>query len=145
MEQLHKALKVAFASEFSFYLKAHNFHWNVTGPFFSQLHDLFGKIYEEVYGSIDQFAEEIRSAGAFVPASYTRFSMLSQIEDETGIPDDGDMIRILLEDSDKMVKILKFVFDVATANGEEGLADFIAGRMDAHRKHSWMLKATITK
>ena len=145
MEQLPKALKVAFASEFSFYLKAHNFHWNVTGPFFSQLHDLFGKIYEEVYGSIDQFAEEIRSAGAFVPASYTRFSMLSQIEDETGIPDDGDMIRILLEDSDKMVKILKFVFDVATANGEEGLADFIAGRMDAHRKHSWMLKATITK
>lgn len=145
MEQLHKALKVAFASEFSFYLKAHNFHWNVTGPFFSQLHDLFGKIYEEVYGSIDQFAEEIRSAGAFVPASYTRFSMLSQIEDETNIPDDGDMIRILLEDSDKMVKILKFVFDIATANGEEGLADFIAGRMDAHRKHSWMLKATITK
>jgi starvation-inducible DNA-binding protein len=145
MEQLHKALKVAFASEFSFYLKAHNFHWNVTGPFFSQLHDLFGKIYEEVYGSIDAFAEEIRSAGAFVPASYTRFSMLSEIDDQTNIPDDGDMVRILLEDSDKMVKILKFVFDIATANGEEGLADFIAGRMDAHRKHSWMLKATITK
>lgn len=144
MEQLHKALKVAFASEFSFYLKAHNFHWNVTGPFFSQLHDLFGKIYEEVYGSIDQFAEEIRSAGAFVPASYTRFSMLSEIDDQTSIPDDGDMVRILLEDSDKMVKILKFVFDIATAQGEEGLADFIAGRMDAHRKHSWMLKATIT-
>lgn len=144
MEQLHKALKVAFASEFSFYLKAHNFHWNVTGPFFSQLHDLFGKIYEEVYGSIDQFAEEIRSAGAFVPASYTRFSMLSEIDDQTSIPDDGDMVRILNEDSDKMVKILKFVFDIATAQGEEGLADFIAGRMDAHRKHSWMLKATIT-
>jgi len=145
MEQLQKALKVAFASEFSFYLKAHNFHWNVTGPFFSQLHDLFGKIYEEVYGSIDQFAEEIRSAGAFVPASYTRFSMLSEIDDQTNIPDDGDMIAILLADSDKMVKILKYVFDIATAQGEEGLADFLAGRMDAHRKHSWMLKATITK
>jgi starvation-inducible DNA-binding protein len=144
MEQLHKALKVAFASEFSFYLKAHNFHWNVTGPFFSQLHDLFGDIYEEVYGSIDKFAEEIRSADAFVPASYTRFSMLSEIDDQTNIADDGDMVRILLEDSDKMVKILKFVFDIATAQGEEGLADFIAGRMDAHRKHSWMLKATIT-
>jgi starvation-inducible DNA-binding protein len=144
MEQLHKALKVAFASEFSFYLKAHNFHWNVTGPFFSQLHDLFGKIYEEVYGSIDQFAEEIRSAGAFVPASYTRFSMLSEIDDQTNIPDDGDMVRILNEDSDKMVKILKFVFDIATAQGEDGLANFLAERMDAHRKHSWMLKATIT-
>lgn len=145
MEHLHKALKIAFASEFSFYLKAHNYHWNVTGPFFSQLHDLFGKIYEEVYGSIDQFAEEIRSSGAFVPASYTRFSMLTQIDDETEIRDDGDMVQELLEDSDKMVKILKMVFDLATAEGEEGLADFLANRMDAHRKHSWMLRATITK
>lgn len=145
MEQLHKALKVAFASEFSFYLKAHNFHWNVTGPFFSQLHDLFGKIYEEVYGSIDQFAEEIRSAGAFVPASYSRFSMLTEIDDQTNIPDDGDMISILHADSDKMVMILKYVFDIATAQGEDGLANFLAERMDAHRKHSWMLKATITK
>jgi starvation-inducible DNA-binding protein len=145
MDELHKALKIAFASEFSFYLKAHNYHWNVTGPFFSQLHDLFGKIYEEVYGSIDQFAEEIRAAGAFVPASYTRFSMLSQIADETDIPDDGDMVAELLEDSDKMVKILKLVFDLATQQGEEGLADFLANRMDAHRKHSWMLRATITK
>ena len=145
MEQLHKALKIAFASEFSFYLKAHNYHWNVTGPFFSQLHDLFGKIYEEVYGCIDQFAEEIRSAGAFVPASYTRFSMLSQIEDETSIPDDGDMVAELLDDSDKMVKILKYVFDIATELGEEGLADFVAQRMDAHRKHSWMLRATISQ
>jgi starvation-inducible DNA-binding protein len=145
MEQLQKALKVAFASEYSFYLKAHNFHWNVTGPFFSQLHDLFGKIYEEVYGSIDQFAEEIRSAGAFVPASYTRFSMLSEIDDQISIPDDGDMITILHEDSDKMVKLLKYVFDIATAHGEDGLANFLAERMDAHRKHSWMLRATITK
>ena len=145
MDELQKALKIAFASEFSFYLKAHNYHWNVTGPFFSQLHDLFGKIYEEVYQSIDQFAEEIRSAGAFVPASYTRFSMLTRIEDETAVPDDGDMIQELLEDSDRMVKILKMVFDLATREGEEGLADFLANRMDAHRKHSWMLRATITK
>lgn len=145
MEQLHKALKIAFASEFSFYLKAHNYHWNVTGPFFSQLHDLFGKIYEEVYGSIDQFAEEIRSAGAFVPASYTRFSMLTQIEDETSIPDDGDMVSELLADSDKMVKVLKYTFDIATKMGEDGLADFLAGRMDAHRKHSWMLRSTIAQ
>lgn len=145
MDELQKSLKIAFASEFSFYLKAHNFHWNVTGPFFTQLHQLFGGIYEEVYGSIDQFAEEIRSAGAFVPASYTRFSMLSEIDDETNIPDDADMIAILLEDSDKMVKILKLCFDIATRYGEDGLANFLAERMDAHRKHSWMLRATITK
>jgi starvation-inducible DNA-binding protein len=143
MDKLNKALKIAFASEFSFYLKSHNFHWNVTGPMFPQLHDLFGTVYEEVYGSIDVFAENIRKCGAFVPASYSRFSMLTQIEDETNIPDDRGMVAELLQDSDKMVKILKLCFDMATAVGEEGLADFLAGRMDAHRKHSWQLRATL--
>jgi starvation-inducible DNA-binding protein len=145
MEQLHKSLKIAFASEYSFYLKAQNFHWNVVGPFFTQLHQLFGGIYEEVGGAIDDFAENIRKTGAFVPASFTRFSMLTQVVDETDILEDGDMVQELLEDSDKMVKILKYCFDIATEVGEDGLANFLAERMDAHRKHSWMLRSTITK
>lgn len=135
MDKLQNALKIAFASEFSFYLKAHNYHWNVTGPMFPQLHDLFGKIYEEVYGSIDIFAEEIRALNTFVPASYTRFSMLSQIDDETAIPDAQTMLAELLSDCERMCKLLKLTFDMATAEGQEGLADFLAGRMDAHKKH----------
>lgn len=144
MDKLQNALKIAFASEFSFYLKAHNYHWNVTGPMFPQLHDLFGKIYEEVYESIDQFAEEIRALDTFVPASYTRFSMLSQIDDETAIPDAQIMLAELLSDSERMIKLLKLTFDIATADGQEGLADFLAGRMDAHKKHSWMLRSTLS-
>lgn len=143
MDELKKALKIAFASEFSFYLKAHNFHWNVTGPFFPQMHDLFGKIYNEVYDSIDDFAEKIRTLDTFVPASNSKFSMLSYVHDENSVPDDADMVKELLEDSDKMVKILKLCFDIATAKGEDGLANFLAERMDAHRKHSWMLRSTI--
>jgi starvation-inducible DNA-binding protein len=143
MDKLQNALKIAFASEFSFYLKAHNYHWNVTGPMFPQLHDLFGKIYEEVYGSIDQFAEEIRALDTFVPASYARFNMLSQIDDETAIPEAQAMIAELLSDSERMNKLLKLTFNMATADGQEGLADFLAGRMDAHKKHSWMLRATL--
>ena len=143
MDKLENALKIAFASEFSFYLKAHNYHWNVTGPMFPQLHDLFGKIYEEVYESIDQFAEEIRVLGTFVPASYTRVSMLSQIEDETSIPEAQGMIKELFEDSERMIKILKLSFDLANSSGEDGLADFLAGRLDAHKKHSWMLRSTL--
>jgi starvation-inducible DNA-binding protein len=86
MEELQKAAKIAFASEFSFYLKAHQFHWNVTGPLFLQSHELFGKIYEEVYGVVDDFAEKIRALGTYMPGSYTRLSVLSQIEDETEVP-----------------------------------------------------------
>lgn len=143
MEDLRKALKIAFASQFSFYLKAHYFHWNVEGPNFKQYHDLFGDIYEEVFESIDVFAEQIRSTGGYVPGSYERFSMLSQIEDETEISPAIDMVRMLHDDADKMGKIFKLVFDLAEKYGEHGLGDFLAGRQDAFRKHAWMLRATL--
>jgi len=142
MEELQQAAKVAFATEYSFYLKAHNFHWNVEGSDFKQYHDLFGGIYEEVYGSIDAFAEQIRALGTYVPASYTRFSMLTQIDDETQILPRQAMVEALIVDNEKIVKLLKLVFQQSEANQEFGFSDFIAGRIDAHRKHGWMLRAT---
>jgi starvation-inducible DNA-binding protein len=142
MDELKKAMKIAFASEYSFALKAQNFHWNVEGPLFPQLHMLFGDIYEEVYESIDPFAENIRKLGSYTPASFERFSMLTQVEDELNMLEDRAMIAELLQDSDKMVKLLKIVFDLSEQAGEHGLSDFIAARMYAHRKHSWMLRAT---
>lgn len=143
MDELKKAMKVAFASEYAFALKAQNFHWNVEGPLFPQLHGLFGSIYDEVYGAIDDFAENVRKLGSYTPASFSRFSMLTQVEDELNMLEDRAMLSELLEDSDKMVKLLKMVFDASEAAGEHGLSDFLAGRMDAHRKHSWMLRATL--
>lgn len=143
MDRLIKLMRIAFASEYSFYLKAHNFHWNVEGPLFQQFHDLFAGVYEEVYGNIDDFAENIRKLNAYTPGSFERFNMLSKVDDENSVPPAEQMTRILLEDSDKMVVILKAVFEASEAEGEHGLSDFIAGRMDAHRKHSWMLRATL--
>jgi starvation-inducible DNA-binding protein len=143
MEQLQQIAKIAFASEFSFYLKAHQFHWNVEGMFFKPLHDLFGGVYEEVYGSIDTFAEQIRSLGSYMPGSYTRFNMLSEIEDETQILDGKQMVQELLKDNEKMKVILKKLFEASEAAGEPGFSDFVAGRIDAHAKHGWMLRATL--
>jgi len=143
MDELQRALKIAFASEYSFALKAQNFHWNVEGPLFPQLHTLFGEIYEEVYGSIDAFAENIRKIKAYTPASYTRFSMLSGIEDETEILPADAMIAELLSDSDRMQEMFKIVFQASEELREHGLSDFLAGRQDAHAKHSWMLRATL--
>lgn len=145
MEELQKLSKVAFASEFSFYLKCHQFHWNVEGPRFHGLHSLFGDIYEEVQDSIDDFAEKIRSLDTYMPGSYTRFSMLSQIEDETQILDANEMLKELLLDNEKMIIILKKLFELSEASGEYGYSDFVAGRIDAHRKHGWQLKASIEK
>ena len=142
MEALQKAAKIAFASEFTFYLKAHYFHWNVEGIHFRELHDLFGTIYQEVYGSIDDFAEKIRALGAYAPGSNSRFGMLSLIQDETTVLPPEQMVVELLQDSDNMVKILKRVYDIAEANGEHGFSNFLAERMDAFRTHAWMLRAT---
>lgn len=143
MEELAKAMKIAFSTEFSFYLKAHFYHWNVEGENFTQYHDLFGKIYEEVYGSIDDFAENIRKLGSYTPGSYTRLSMLSQIEDELTVPPAHDMLKDLLQDSEKCVKIFKMVYDLSEREGEVGLSDFLANRIDSHKKHSWMLRSTL--
>jgi len=143
MDELQRALKIAFASEYSFALKAQNFHWNVEGPLFPQLHTLFGEIYEEVYGSIDAFAENIRKIKAYTPASYARFSVLSGVEDETDILPPEAMIAELLADSERMQEMFKIVFQASEELGEHGLSDFLAGRQDAHAKHSWMLRATL--
>ena len=143
MDELQKAAKIAFASEFSFYLKSQNFHWNITGSDFLEYHDLFGKIYEEVYGSIDDFAEKIRSLGAFVPASFSRFSMLTTIDDETEILDQVSMLAQLLEDNEKMIKVIKMVYDISEANSEYGFSNFLAERLDAHKKHGWMLRSSL--
>lgn len=143
MEELQKAAKIAFASEYAFVIKAQNFHWNVEGMFFEQFHALFGGIYEEVYGSIDAFAENIRKLDSYTPASFQRFSMLTQVEDENAIIDSKSMTIELLNDSDKMVKVLKMVYDLAEQAGEHGFSNFLAERMDAHRKHSWMLRSTL--
>jgi starvation-inducible DNA-binding protein len=142
-DKYHLSLKTAFASEFSFYLKAHNFHWNVEGPLFGQLHELFEKIYSEVYGSIDTFAEHLRALQLYTPASLQKFSMLTTVSDENEVPDWTSMLQELLSDSDRMAEIFRITFDMAEANGDHGLSNFLADRQDAHKKHSWMLRSSL--
>jgi len=143
MEELHKSAKIAFASEYAFALKAQNFHWNIVGPDFLEYHDLFGKIYEEVYGSIDNFAEKIRALGTYTPASFSRFSMLSQVNDETNMLSQDAMLAELLEDNEKMIKLFKLVYQTSEQFDEYGFSNFVAERLDAHQKHGWMLKASL--
>jgi starvation-inducible DNA-binding protein len=142
-EKYHLALKTAFASEFSFYLKSHNFHWNVEGPLFGQLHELFERIYTEVYGSIDTFAEHLRALQVYTPASLQKFSMLTTVQDENRVPEWKEMLEELLADSDRMADIFRITFDMAEANGDHGLSNFLADRQDAHKKHSWMLRSSL--
>jgi starvation-inducible DNA-binding protein len=142
-EKYHLTLKTAFASEYAFAIKAQNFHWNVEGPLFVQLHGLFDTIYTEVYGSIDTFAEQLRALQVYAPASLQKFSMLTQVKDENEVPDFQNMLRELLDDSERMANIFRITFDMAEQNGDHGLSNFLADRQDAHKKHSWMLRASL--
>jgi starvation-inducible DNA-binding protein len=142
-DKYHLSLKTAFASEYAFALKAQNFHWNCEGPLFYQHHLLFERIYDEVYGSIDTFAEQLRALQVYAPASYSKFSMLTKVEDENAVPDWHGMLAELLADSDRMAEIFKITFAMAEQNGDHGLSNFLAERQDQHKKHSWMLRSSL--
>lgn len=142
-DQLIKAAKIGFASQYTFFLKAQFYHWNVEGINFQELHALFERIYTEVYGTIDDFAEKIRACGGYAPSSNTRFNMLSIIDDAVEVIPAEQMVSELLADAENMVTIIKKVYDVAEAEGEHGFSNFLAERMDAFRKHAWMLRATL--
>jgi len=143
MDELVQAMKKSLADTFAFYLKAQGFHWNVEGPNFPQYHALFDTIYNEVYGSIDQFAEEIRSLDAYAPASFARFSELTSLQDEIQILNAQGMLAKLLADNDIVLASLEQAYELAEVAHNHGLSNFLAERQDAHKKHAWMLKATL--
>ena len=145
MNELQKAVLAAFASEFSFYLKAHGFHWNLTDKDFPQYHGFFGDIYDEVYGSLDGFAERCRATQVFVPASLSGLLAISQIADctESPPPSKDAMLSELYADNEKLVGIMRDAYNICDMNSEFGFANFLADRMDAHRKHGWMLRSSM--
>ena len=143
--EIGKITKQAFADTFLFYLQAHYYHWNVEGRHFGQDHELLGKIYEEVFGSIDKFAEELRAMGTYAPGVFDRFKELSTIQESDEIPVAEKMFQNLIDSNEKVLKSLDTAFDVLEANHLHGFGDFIAGRIDAHSKHGWMLKSTLKK
>ena len=142
MDKFTNQLKIAFASQYAFAIKAQNFHWNVEGHDFYQLHQLFDTIYTEVYGAVDAFAENIRKIKAYTPASLERFSALTAVTDEVEILDPQAMVAELLRDAEKMQEIMKVLFVLAEERGEHGLSNFLADRQDAFAKHAWFLRAT---
>jgi len=135
-------LKTLLATEYAFVIKAQLFHWNVEGPDFAQLHEFFGEIYQEVYdNAIDRTAEYIRTLDDYTPGSFERFQELSEIQGQTKIPRARLMIEELLADNTRMVELLNRTFESAQQQRQEGIANFIAERIDAHGKHSWMLRS----
>lgn len=142
---LADSLKVLLATSYVFSIKAQNFHWNVEGPDFPQLHEFFSDLYNEVYGNtIDRSAEFVRVLDTYTPGSMMRFAELSVIQEQTKIPRAELMVAELYEDNAKMLELLNEIFPIANEQNQ-GIANFIAERIDAHGKHGWMLRSILKK
>jgi starvation-inducible DNA-binding protein len=124
-------------------LKAHNFHWNVRGKDFSQLHDFFGDFYEEVFGAVDTTAEQIRALGVPAIGALGAYHQQSRIADEMGVPSAAQMVYALYYDNKSVIELLNEAHALAEAKKMYGLVNFIEGRLDTHHKHQWMLNASM--
>lgn len=143
MSELSAALKVLLANHTFMYYKIASYHWNVEGLEFSQFHDFYGDLYADVYGAIDDIAENIRKVDDYAPISLSELYNYKTIDENTTKIDlIRDQLATIIVDNDKVIESLNKVFSIANAKNEQGLADYVAGRLDTHKKHAWMLKAS---
>lgn len=142
-KQIAEGLAKLLADTYVLYSKTHSFHWNVTGSSFPQLHELFGTQYNELWISLDEMAERIRALGVLAPASGKAMAALSSIKEAEGAPKAEAMVKELLEGHEAAIKTARPIIELAQGGGDEGTADLVIGRIQAHEKAAWMLRATL--
>lgn len=142
-ELIADGLSKLMADSYTLYLKTHNFHWNVTGPMFSTLHNMFEEHYTELATAIDEIAERIRALDIAAPGSYAQFLKLTRIKEETGVPTAEEMITQLVKDHETVVRTAREVFAVVDKANDEPSADLLTQRMQIHEKTAWMLRSML--
>lgn len=144
-KEISEGLSKLLADSYTLYLKTHNFHWNVTGPMFNTLHLMFEAHYTELALAVDLIAERIRSLGFPAPGTYAEFSKLSSISENPGIvPAAEEMIKLLVEGNEAVVKTARSIFPTAERASDESTCDLLTQRMQLHEKTAWMLRSLIS-
>jgi starvation-inducible DNA-binding protein len=141
MKDVVETLKVVLADTFAFYLKAHNYHWNVEGHDFAQYHDFLGGLYNEVFLAADAIAEHIRALNSYAPVSLSRMLELSDIEETNSIPTALAMIVDLKTDNERYMIHLRAGIEAADQANEPAVGNFLQDILDQHQKHGWMLRS----
>ena len=140
--QIAEGLKKLLADSYTLYLQTHNFHWNVTGPQFRELHLMFEEHYTELATAVDDLAERIRTLDVPAPGTYKAFAQLSSIEEVEGVPSAEEMVDLLTHGHEQVVKTGRDVLKVAQEADDESTAALVSDRMRVHEKTAWMLRAT---
>jgi starvation-inducible DNA-binding protein len=138
-------LKVLLASTQAFAIKTQNFHWNVEGSNFPQYHAFFDTLYGDVSATIDPIAEYVRILGHYTPGSLTRYAELSIIQDQIKIPRAELMFVESLQDCDTMSQLVVAMFDEATAERQQGIANYMAELQDLYGKKAWFIRSTLKR
>ncbi|MFQ3288842.1 MAG: starvation-inducible DNA-binding protein [Alteromonadaceae bacterium] len=144
-EEIAHGLKKLLADSYTLYLQTHNFHWNVTGPQFRELHLMFEEHYTELALAVDEIAERIRTLGFAAPATYRAFAELSSVKEVDGVPEATEMVNILMQAHETVVRTSREVLKIAQGVDDESSASLIGDRMRVHEKTAWMLRATLKK
>jgi starvation-inducible DNA-binding protein len=142
-QEIVQGLSHLLADTYTLYLKTHNFHWNVTGPMFNTLHLMFEQEYTELATAVDLIAERIRTLGYPAPGSYSDYAELSSIEETTGVPEAEEMIKLLVEGNEAVVRTARSIFPLAEKANDESTADLLTQRMSLHEKNAWMLRSLL--
>jgi starvation-inducible DNA-binding protein len=137
-------LSKLLADTYTLYLTTHNFHWNVTGPMFNTLHQMFMVQYTELWNAVDPIAERIRSLGHAAPGSYAQFGALASIPDAPESPPKAlDMVRILVTGHEAVARTARGIFPLAERAGDEPTADLLTQRLTVHEQTAWMLRSLL--
>ena len=136
-----EGLKTLLADSYTLYLQTHNFHWNVTGPQFRELHLMFEEHYTELATAVDEIAERIRTLGVAAPGTYKAFATLANIQEAEGVPSASEMVTLLKTGHEQVVKTCRAVLEKAQQGDDESSAALISDRMRVHEKTAWMLRA----
>jgi starvation-inducible DNA-binding protein len=142
-EKVAHALSRLLADTYGLYLKTHNFHWNVEGPMFNTLHQMFMVQYTELWTALDEIAERIRSLGYPAPGSYKEFARLTSIEEAEGVPEAMAMVRQLVKGHEAVARTARAAFAPAEKAGDESSADLLTQRLQVHEKTAWMLRSLL--
>ena len=139
-----KGLSHLLADTYTLYLTTHNFHWNVTGPMFNTLHQMFMVQYTELWTAVDPIAERIRSLGHPAPGSYAQFGKLASVPDAPGVPPKAlEMVRILVTGHEAVARTARQLFPLADKASDEPTADLLTQRLTVHEQTAWMLRSLL--
>lgn len=138
-----KGLSGLLADSYTLYLMTHNFHWNVTGPHFNSLHQMFMVQYTEQWNALDLIAERIRALGHPAPGTYREFAKLASIEEVEGVPAAMEMVRHLVAAQEATARTARKLLPIADAANDQPTIDLLTQRLNLHEKTAWMLRSLL--